>query len=140
MPFNQRGDGGGPQQRRVPRQDEQITVGQVELVVGESREADTHGIAGPSLHVLLDELEQQVGLLLLELLGHPLGAVAHDDDRPAHGAVTEGVEHVQEHGPPAQQVQGLRAVGPHAGPFAGGQHDGGEGTIAHPSFLAPTAR
>ena len=61
--VDQRGDGGGPQQRRVAGEHEDVAVVGVELVVGEGGEADADGVAGAPLDVLLDEVEEQVGLV-----------------------------------------------------------------------------
>ena len=90
-----------------------------------------HRVAGAALHVLLDEVEVQVGRLLLQLLRDPLGAVADDDHGPAGIAVGQRVEHVEEHGPAAQQVQRLGPGRAHAHALTGGQHDGGQRAGAH---------
>ena len=79
------------------------------------------GVAGAPLHALLDEVEQQVGRLVLELLGDPLGAVAHDDHDPATAQLGERVEDVEQHRPAAQQVERLGPGGAHAGALAGGE-------------------
>ena len=133
--LDQRGDGGGPQQRRVAGQHEHVGVGVVELVVGKAVSADADGVAGAALDVLLDELERHLGRGVQELLGDPLGAVADDDDRAPDLAVRERVEHVEHHGPPAQQVQRLGPGRPHPGALAGGEDDGGEGPRGHGPFL-----
>jgi hypothetical protein len=126
--LHQRGDGGRTQQRGVTRQHEHVGVVEVDLVIGERGEPDADRIAGAALHVLLHEVEQQVGVLLLELLGDALGAVTHDHHGAPRGAVAQRVEDVHQHRLAAQQVQRLGAVGPHAGALARRQHDGGQRT------------
>ena len=54
---HERGDGAGPQQRRVAREHEHVVL--VEVVVVEGGEADADGVAGAALHALLDELEPE---------------------------------------------------------------------------------
>jgi hypothetical protein len=81
--------------------------------------------------VLLDELQPQPRAVLGELLGDALGAVADDDDGAVELRGGQGVEDVQHHGPPAEQVEGLGPRGPHARSLAGGQHDGGQAAFAH---------
>ena len=100
---------------------------------------DADGVAGAPLHVLLDEVEVQVGLLGLQLLGDPLGAVAHHDHDPVDRAVGQRVEDVAQHRPAAQQVQRLGPRRPHPGALAGGEHDGGEAAFGHVTGLADPA-
>ena len=135
MLGHQVGDRLRSQQRRVAGEDEHVVV--VEVVLGEAGEAHGHGVARAPLLVLLDELEAQAGAVLHQLLGDPLGAVAHDDDGPVELGGRQGVEDVQDHGPTAQQVQRLGPGGPHAGSLAGRQHDGGKTTRAHTDRSTP---
>ncbi len=130
MSAHQGGDGLGPQQRRVARQDEHVAV-VIEIVVGESGEPDADRVAGSPLHALLDELEHEVWGLFLQLLGDPLRTVAHHDDRPARLALTQGIEHVQQHGPATQQVERLGSHRPHTGALSGGEHDGRQRAGGH---------
>ena len=85
---------------------------------------DHRGVARAALHGLLDEgdVRPRRGLLL-HLLGDPLGAVADDDDGALGVDLLEGVDDVHHHRPTADQVQRLRAGGPHSRALAGGQHD-----------------
>ena len=96
----------------------------VEVVAGEGRQPDGGGVAGAALRRLLDE--RDVGprrRLLLDLLGHPFGAVADDDRRALRAHQLEGVDHVQDHRPAADHVQRLGPGGAHPRALAGGQHD-----------------
>ena len=109
----------------------------LEVVLGEAGEAHRHGVAGAPLVVLLHELEAEAGAVLHQLLGDALGAVAHDDDGPIELGGREGVEDVQDHGPPAQEVQRLGPGGPHAGSLTSRQHDGRKTTRAHTDRSTP---
>ena len=113
MLADELGDGAGPQQRRVAREHEHVEVVVEVVVVGQAGEAHGEGVAGAALHVLLHELEVQPGAVLGELLGDALGAVAHHDDGPVDLLGRQRVEDVEHHRPPAEQVQRLRAGGPH---------------------------
>ena len=53
------------------------------------------------------------------------------DDRPVDLGRRERVEHVEHHGPAAEQVQRLRAGRPHARALAGGQHHRGQVSLGH---------
>src|SRR5581483_4545755 len=127
--LDEPGDRGGAQQRRVTGQHEHVAV--VEVVVGEDRQPDAHRVAGPPLDVLLDEVEGEVGRLLLQLLRDEVGAVTDDDHRLVDRGLPERVEHVEHHGAAAQQVQRLGPCGPHARAFAGGENDGGQRSFRH---------
>ena len=113
----------GAQQRCVARQhDDRRLV--VVVVAAEGRHADRRGVAGAVLLDLLDEGDVgPAGRELLHLLGDLLGAVADDDDRAFGMHQLEGVDDVQDHGPPADEVQRLGAARPHPGAFSGGEHD-----------------
>ena len=115
----------GPQQRGVAGEDDDVAVVVLVVVVGEAGEADGDGVARAPLVLLLDELEAQPGAVLGELLGDALGAVADHHDGPLELRRGQGVEDVQDHGPPAEQVQRLGPGRPHAGALAGGEHHGG---------------
>src|SRR5688500_5359674 len=52
----------GPQQRRVARDDDDVTL--LVEVIGEDGEADGDGVTRPPLHPLLDELQRDLGLPL----------------------------------------------------------------------------
>ena len=128
---HERGEGVGPQQRRVAGEHHHGAV-VVDVVVGEGGEADAHGVARAPLHALLDEVDVQVTeALLLHLLGHPLGAVADHDHGAVDGQVGEGVEHVEHHRPAAEQVEGLGPLRAHPRALAGGEDDGRDRTTAH---------
>ena len=144
VPFavegDQVGDGLGSQQRRVAGQDDHVAVVLVQRVVGEAREPDAHRVARPPLDLLLHEADQEVGPVVLQALGDPLGVVADDDHDPIQLAAPEGVEHVAEHRAAAEEVERLRAVRLHAGALTGSQHDRREGPSAHASCLPRPAR
>ena len=126
------GEGGGAQQGRVARQHDDVAVLHVVTgqIVGEGGEGDRGGVARAPGHVLLDEVDDQLrGRLLLDGLRHPLGPVPDDDDGPLDRQFRQGVEHVQQHGPPAQHVQGLGPGRLHAGALPGSQHHGRERAI-----------
>ena len=131
------GDGLGPQQRRVAGSTRMSVSASSISSSGRAVRPDAHGVAGAPLDVLLDEVDDQVGLVLLELLGDPLGAVADDHDRPLGSAVADRVEHVEQHRPAAQQVQRLRSVRAHPGALAGGEDERGERTLGHPVLSNP---
>ena len=76
--------------------------------------------------------------LVLQLLRDHLGAVADHDDRLAHVALGQRVEHVEHHRPAAQQVQWLRTRRPHPGALAGGEDDGGQPALGHHVRSTPT--
>ncbi len=135
MGGHERGDRLGAQQRGVAGEHEDVAVLLVEVVVGEDGQPDAGRVTGAALHVLLDEVEHEVGGFLLQLLGDPLRAVADHDDRPAGVALGQRIEHVEQHGPPAQQVEGLRAGRAHAGALSSGEDDGGQGALGHASVL-----
>ena len=100
----------------------------VGVVVREGGQGHQHGVAGTPLDLLLDEVEAQAGRgLLADRLGHPGAAVADHHHRPVEVQLGQGVQDVQDHGPAAQPVQRLRALGAHPGPLAGGEHDRGQG-------------
>ena len=127
-------------QRVVAGQHEDVVFG-VEIV--ERRvERDAHRVAGAALHALLDELDRHLGdELLLERLGDPLGAVADDDHDPLERQLGQRVDDVQHHRAPAQRVQHLRRAGAHARALAGGEHDGGEGSVlAHARAIGSRPR
>ena len=119
-----------PEQRRVTREDDHVSV--LVLVVGEvrkARQAHRGGVARTALHVLLDELERERARgPLLDGLGDALGAVADDHDHPLDRKLGERVENVEHHGTSAQQVQRLGLGRTHPGPLAGGQHQCRQGT------------
>ena len=95
-----------------------------------SVERDADRVAGAALHALLDELDRHLGdELLLERLGDPFGAVADDDDDAFERQLGERVDDVQHHRAPAQRVQHLGRAGAHPGALAGGEDDGGEGSV-----------
>ncbi|MDZ7732037.1 MAG: hypothetical protein U5R31_02065 [Acidimicrobiia bacterium] len=133
---DQAGDRRGPQERSVAREHQDVAVVDVTTrLLGERREADADRVAGAALDVLLDELEEQVGAVLLQLLGHPFGAMAHDHDRAVDDALAERVEHVEKHRPPAEQVERLGPLGAHPGALAGGEDHPRERSTGHgPSF------
>ena len=71
----------GAQQRSVAGQDDDGRV-VVEVVAGDGGHADHRGVAGAALDGLLDEGDvRPCRRLLLDLLGHSLGAVPDDDHR-----------------------------------------------------------
>ena len=91
---------------------------------GNAGQGHQHGVAGPPLHLLLDEVEVQAGGgLLADRLGHPGGAVADDHHGPLEVQLGQGVQDVQHHGPPAQPVQRLGPLGAHPGALPGSQDD-----------------
>jgi hypothetical protein len=49
--------------------------------------------------------------------------VADHHDHAAHVDLCHCIEHVKDHRAPAQEVQGLGALGPHARALSGGQND-----------------
>ena len=124
------GDGGGAEQRRVTREHEDVEV-VVQVVVGKAGEAHADGVTGAALHLLLDEFEPQAGVVLGELLGDALGAVAHDHHGPVDLRRREGVEHVEHHRPAAEQVERLRPGRPHPRALARRQDDCREVPIRH---------
>ena len=128
---DQGGQGGRPEERGVPGQDHHVAV-VVAVVVGEPGEGHRHGVPGPPLLDLLDELDGHARRRVLdERLGHPLGPVADHHHHPGHRQLGQRVEHVEDHRAAAQAVQGLGAGRAHPGPLAGGQH--------HRRQLAPRA-
>ncbi len=131
---HERCDGGRSKERRIAGEHDDVAV----VVVVESREPDAHGVAGAPLHVLLDEVDDEVTCLVLQLLRHHLGTVPDDDDRLADLALGERVEHVEHHRPSTQQVQRLRSGRPHASALAGGEHDGGQPALGHHVRSTPT--
>ena len=118
-----RGDGGeaceqlGAHQWRVARHDDHVAL--VVGVVGKGGERHTGGVAGPALHVLLDEHDGHVGGdLLLQGLGDPFGTVADDHHDPLERQRAERVDHVQHHRASAQRVEDLGGVGAQPLPLA----------------------
>ncbi len=115
--------GVGAQERCVARQHEDRRL-VVVVVAAERRHADRRGVTGAVLSHLLGEGDVgPTGRELLHLLGDLFGAVADDDDRSFGMHQLEGVDHVQDHGPPADEVQWLGAARLHPGAFSGGEHD-----------------
>ena len=134
---HQRGQRLGAQQRRVPGEDHHV-LDLVVIVVGQPRQPDGQRVAGPGPGQLLHELDLHGRRRVLHQgLGDPLAPVAHDDDDPPHVDLGHGVEHVQNHRAPTQEVQGLGALGPHPGPLPGGQDDGGKTALGHRGILSP---
>ena len=87
---------------------------------------------------LLDELDLHGrGGELHQGLGHPLAPVPHDDDHPADVDLGHGVEDVEDHGAPTQEVQRLGALGAHPRPLPGGEDHGGEPAFGHRRILSP---
>ena len=85
---------------------------------------DHHRVARAPLHPLLDEGDVQARRALgLHPLGDPLGLVTDDHDGALDVEADEGVQDVQDHRPPADDVEGLRAFGPHACALARRQDD-----------------
>ncbi len=120
---HQCGQGLRAQQRRVPRQDHHVL--HLVVIVGQPGQPHGQRVAGAGAAQLLDELDLHGRRRVLHQgLGDPLGAVAHDDHDAPHVDLGHGVEHVQNHRAPTQEVQGLGALGAHPGPLAGGQDDG----------------
>ena len=104
----------------------------VAVVVGQAGQGHRHGVPGPPLLDLLDELDGHARRGVLDQrLGHPLGPVAHHHHHPVHRQLGQGVEHVEHHGAPAQPVQRLGTGRAHPGPLAGGQHHRGERPAGH---------
>ena len=105
----------GSQQRRVAGQDDDDRLVIVVVVAGEGGHPDRGGLARAVLFDLLDEGD--VGPRrreLLDLLGHLLGTVTHDEGRLFGPQAFEGVDHVEDHRPSADQVQRLGPGRPHA--------------------------
>ena len=96
------------EQGQVARQDQHVAVAQV--VLDEGGHAGGGGVGRAPGPGLLDEVHRPVGQLLADPLGDALGAGADDHHGLGHRAVRQRVEHVEEHRPPAQQVQGLGPV------------------------------
>ena len=81
----------GPQQRGVAGEDEDVVFA-VEVEAGPG-EADAGRVAGAALEALLDELDRDLGgELLLDRLGHRLGAVADDDHDAGQRQLHQPVE------------------------------------------------
>jgi hypothetical protein len=127
---DQLGDRGGAEQRGVAGEHEHVHV-VIEVVVRQAGEADGEGVAGAALDGLLHELEPETGAVLGELLGDALRAVAHHDDRTVDLGRRQGVQDVEHHGAPTEQVQRLGSGRAHARSLAGGQDHGGQVTLAH---------
>ena len=124
------------EQWRVAGQDHHV-LHLVVIVVGQTGQADGQRVAGTGPGQLLHELDLHGGRRVLhQRLGHPLAPVAHDHDDPPHVHLGHGVEYVQDHRAPTQEVQGLGALGPHSSPLPGGQDDGGKTALGHRAFLA----
>ena len=116
------GQGGRAEERGVPGQDHDVPV-VVAVVVGETGEGHGHGVAGPPLLDLFDELDGHARRRMLdERLGHPLGPVADDDHHPGHRQLGQGVQHMEDHGPTAQAVERLGSGRAHPGSLTCGQH------------------
>ena len=129
------GEGLGPQERRVAR-DDQHGRGVVQVVVGEGRHADHHGVARAPLDPLLHEGDVEAGRAVgLDPLGDALRAVADHDDGALDVEALEGEEDVHHHRAAADDVEGLRAFGPHARALARRQDDRRD---AHANVLAPS--
>ena len=108
-----------------------MTLVVVAHVVGEARQADAGGITRTPLDVLLHELEQEIGLLGLQFLGHALGAMTDHDHDPVDRTIGQGIEDVPQHRLATQQMEGLRPRRPHADSLAGGEHDRRQASIGH---------
>ena len=80
----------------------------------------------PALDSLLDEIERNPDVFFGDLLGHPVGLVAHHDGGPGGMRGRQGIQDVAEHGSPAQTVQGFGPFGPHPAALARGKNDGAE--------------
>ena len=78
--------------------------------------------------------------MLHQGLGDPFAPVAHHDHDAPHVDLGHGVEHVQDHRSPAEQVQRLGTFGAHARPLTGGQDHGGESALGHRRILSPPGR
>ena len=127
---HQRGERLGPQQRRVAREHDHVL--HLVVVVGQPRQPDGQRVAGPRLGELLDEFDLHGRRRVLhEGLGDPFTPVADDDHDAPHVDLGHGVEHVQDHGAAAQEVQRFGAFGAHPRPLPGGQDDGGQSAFGH---------
>ena len=127
MAVHQRPDRLLAQQRRVSGEDEHVVLlAVVQVVVGQSCQADRHCVAGAPLHPLLDEPEPQPGTVLRELLGDPLRSVPHHHDRAFELFGRQRVEHVEDHGPAAEQVQRLWSGRAHPAALPGSEDHGGQ--------------
>ncbi len=121
---DERGDGLAPQQRRVAGEHQEVAR-LVEVVVDEARHADEHRVARAALHDLLDEPDAKGRRTeLLHLLRDGLGAVTDHHDGAIDVASAQGAQHVQQHRPTAQEMEGLRSRGPHACALTGCEHHG----------------
>ena len=111
-------EGGRADEGRVAGQDDDVGVVEVGIV-GEGGEGHGQGVGRAPGDPLLDEVDEEVGrAVLLEGLGDGLGPVADHHDRPLDVELGQGVEHVEEHRPPAQRVERLGQRRPHPGAVA----------------------
>ncbi len=118
---HQRGQGGRSQQRRVAREHDHVLIFVV-VVIGQPGQPDRQGVAGTRLGLLFDELNADgVRCVLHQRFGHPIGPMPDHHDDPGDVDFRHGIEHVQDHGAPAEQVEGLGPLRSHAGAFACGQ-------------------
>ena len=121
MGAHQRSQGGGPQERGIAREDDDVAI--VGVLLGEGGEGHQEGIPGSPLHVLLDEVEVQAGRWLLsDGLGPPRPTVADDHHGPLQVQLGQGEQDMHHHGPAAQPMQGFGALRMHARPLPRGQH------------------
>ena len=86
--------------------------------------ADHDGVAGAFLFVL--DNPGDVGVVFVGV-DDAIAVVADDEVEAGDADFAAGVEDVGEHGAAADFVEDFDAVGFHAGGFAGGEDDGGEG-------------
>ncbi len=137
---DQRGQGLGAEQWRVAREDDHV----LHLVVisrraspSTRRPACRRSRSGPAARRIRSPWS--AARTLDQGLGHPLGPGAPPRPRPGVRSTSAiGIEHVQDHRAPTQEVQRLGALGAHPRPLPGGERRRRKGGArASPHVLIP---